>query len=750
MKTHIKILTMLSAVALAITARADTVIGSWQGTSDEGWIRVNGGGASQGSIFDPANDPLLIAQDTNVVAGYFKTLDLHETGFGNVRIQLNLTAIPGGLAAFTNNSKMQFTFSCPPATNGGFMQLVQLQYNSSTSGFQQISSGWAAAGFSETGSTNNDSGGQPIFFFFNGSAARSQVVTWDYSSIKASIGNSPSYLQFTFVFQTGGGAPTNVFLNNILLTGAGTPSIIVDQFNPTNNPYTGAFQYNAGQITNVWGTNWFGGAITNLIWDPTTDADGNPNSGSMKITATFNGANQWVIHDKGPSFSFAGINPPITNGIGLLTFEFDVKYDPSSPKWIVGGGTNFGHLEWGVVPPFSPAVSGSINVDVTNTGWTHVVIPLNGGTDPNLLSISGIFFKQDGQSYGALVGTSTLWLDNLKFTYTNITFVPPPVLSIEKASPAMRLFGASSGVFDRSELATANQNQTWVGGSYPVTYSFKLLSYSTLINQTHIFLIPTNSTIGTGPYGYNGVDFTASNGLWMTLTPFGNGAVANVLWKTNQAGANPANTALRFTNSIAVGTWTLTFNSATTGSVTGPGSSPVAFSLPPDMAAQFNTNVVAYFGMQPNSANGQGIPEDWGSISITGTPGGNISEDFTTESTPDVSAAWVKMTTAAKELVVVSPTQLPAWWVHWTTPALNFGLGTAVSVFGNSNTSDPWMLPEYYNNYNDGNDFPTTAQRGAAFWVLIPSVGLPTTDGNPGGPISPTAYFRLFNPPLLN
>ncbi|HTR43706.1 MAG TPA: hypothetical protein VMH87_19005, partial [Pseudomonadales bacterium] len=78
---------------------------------------------------------------------------------------------------------------------------------------------------------------------------------------------------------------------------------VVDQFNPSG---VNDFNYSGGQINKVW-TNWFGTAFQSLVWDSTMDAGGNPNSGSMKITANFSGsANQFEVYN-----GFNGINPPV-------------------------------------------------------------------------------------------------------------------------------------------------------------------------------------------------------------------------------------------------------------------------------------------------------------------------------------------------------------------------------------------------------------------------------------------------------
>lgn len=733
---------------LAVTAQAQVVIGSWQGSSAEGWTDQ-----SSVSITAPANMPSRYEFMSGVAAGYAQSLSIHEDGYGNDRLMINLTSIAGGLAAWTNNNFLNFTMSCAPGTAGGYQQLVAVQYNSDVSGWHQITGGWTAAGFSETGDTGADSGGQPIYYFWSGSAARSQVVTWNYSSIKASIGNSPAYLQITLVFQTDG-TQTNIFMNNVNLSGAEVPTIWVDQFNPTNAYATGANDYDIGQnITNVYNL-WtgYGGNTavdpTNITWDATQDGNTNASSGSLKIVANFGGdygVNQMVLWDRGPNNTFS-LNPPITNGLSLLTFEYDIKYDPSSPTAVSGTITNYGFYEWGVVPSYAVNDLETFRYNVTNTSWVHRVVTLNPGTDSDLLNITGMFFKQYSGYDTGLNGQTTLWLDNLKFTYTNVAPVPPlPILDILTPMPAMRIFAGDSGnIYSREMLATSDSDKSWIGGAYPAKYSFTILNYPSPanINQTHIFLLPLNAMLTPDTYKYvNAVDYSyASNAVWLSVGPGPSGgtALVSVLWKTNKPSANPDHTALTFTNVGVVGTWTLEFDTDSTGKVIGPGPSTNAFTIAdPNIDADFGNPLIAYFGLQPNGTAGEGQYEDWASISITGVNGASLTEDFTTEPTRNPSGNWTEIE-IANSIVVITPSDVPSYWVNWTLPAANFDIGAKTNLL----TQSQWISPAYYSGYSDNAaPYGAATQYGAKMWVLLPPDDQPTANGVPGGARVPDAFF---------
>jgi O-glycosyl hydrolase len=199
---------------------------------------------------------------------------------------------------------------------------------------------------------------------------------------------------------------------------AQTTTYIVDQFNPAG---TGGNSYSGGQIGNVWG-NWFGNSFQSLVWDSANDASNNPNSGSMKITASFNGSgssNQFEVYN-----GLNGITPAL-NGLQYTNFQCDVRFDSSSAKATNGSVISFGHLQFGT----STASSGQayfggpnygIDIVATNTNWVHISIPIDAVTYTNLQSINDVLIHIYGPTYNpGLVGTSILWVDNIQFVGAN-------------------------------------------------------------------------------------------------------------------------------------------------------------------------------------------------------------------------------------------------------------------------------------------------------------------------------------------
>ncbi len=227
---------------------------------------------------------------------------------------------------------------------------------------------------------------------------------------------------------------------------AGQPvTYVVDAFNPAG---TGTNSYSGGQIGNVW-SNWFGTAFQSLSWDSTNDADGNAGSGSMKIAANFNGS---------PNIQFTvwnGLNAisPSISAVQFTAFECDVKFAPGSATVLKNGVPTFGPLQFGMgTPTWGQDYWGSgLYIPATNTGWVHVTIPLNPATDANLYKITNVFVHLYST---ALSGSSTLWVDNLKFTGTTVSGTA--TVNYNNTRQRIDGFGASSAWNSTWSIAEAD------------------------------------------------------------------------------------------------------------------------------------------------------------------------------------------------------------------------------------------------------------------------------------------------------
>jgi len=242
---------------------------------------------------------------------------------------------------------------------------------------------------------------------------------------------------------------------------------VADQFDPAG---VGGSSYSNGQIGNVWG-NWFGDAFQSVTWDSTSDASNNPASGSMKITADFDGQgsipNQFEVYDGN-----SGINPPLS-GLLYTNFQCDVRFDPASATTTNGGVVSFGHLQFGVITSSSGQdYFGSIDVPITDTGWVHVSLPIDATADTNLLQITDVLIHIYGPAYSpGLSGTSTLWVDNIKFTGA-LPVTTNCVVDWNNVHQRIDGFGASSaynGTWSTAEadlLFSTNNNITYQSATY--------------------------------------------------------------------------------------------------------------------------------------------------------------------------------------------------------------------------------------------------------------------------------------------
>jgi glucuronoarabinoxylan endo-1,4-beta-xylanase len=191
--------------------------------------------------------------------------------------------------------------------------------------------------------------------------------------------------------------------------------------------------YPNNSITNKW-SNWFGGAFVSLALDPAADANTNPASGSLKISANFpvTPTDQFEVWNGINGFS------PTINGFQFTNFQCDVRFAAGSATNSSG---NFGSLQFGVPTPSygQDYFSTSVNVPASNTNWVHVSINLNPNTDTNLQNMIGLLIHIWG---AGIKGPSTLWVDNIQFVGNASTGTA--VINYTNTAQRIDGFGASS------------------------------------------------------------------------------------------------------------------------------------------------------------------------------------------------------------------------------------------------------------------------------------------------------------------
>ena len=587
-------------------------------------------------------------------------------------------------------------------------------------------------------------------------------------------------------------APGSVNLSTNMV---GYTNIFIDQFNalsvtPGNPYYTNAgnpagIDYSAGQIATIWGI--FFGQGVNYVWDNTKDAQGNLNGGlggSMQLQTTFTQGSQLVAWD-----GANGIAPALNGlSLGFTSFECDIMIDgTSATQTNAAGAQYFGNLQYGqrTAGGFGQDYYQTVTqVSPTNADkWIHVKVPVNPQSDANMAEINDVVFHiygpfgNLGVNENDLIGTYTMWIDNIKFKAPLAQpLVPPPALKMLPTQPGtLRMFGIAPQ-YTRSELITVDPNQGWIGGpgddgvisdtyTKPVSYSFTLSEISTSAGfQTHFMLLPNE----TG--NYNGQDYSGANELWLQINSTGNATNVNfnVAWKINDTGSNPTNTPLNIANTPGVGKWTITFTGQTNGSVTVPNGSNYLFTInDPTVATDFANPTYAVFGIQANTVpNNFGTYDDYKEISITNTAGSaamllngtNFDDVFIHDAAINTNLWSLRMDTTAPtgnynitNAVTEITNTLPAnalplflettntpFWITWNVTTNGYGLAESLSL---TLPITNLVSPASFSGTNSAgayNDAPLQINAGPAFWALIPKDCLAGTNAS---------YFQVVNPP---
>lgn len=495
---------------------------------------------------------------------------------------------------------------------------------------------------------------------------------------------------------------------------------------------------------NPW-ANWFGQAFYQVLWS-SSDASNNAASGSMRIEAYY--GNSGIGGCCGPQFVVynqnGGINPPLVGNGGnpasplATNVEFDIRFDPTS--FYVTNTGNWPTIEVGTRGvDFGQHNFGTFTIAATNLGWVHVSMPI--AASATWTNIPNIYFKYFSSAYAdnaaAFLG---MYVDNIVFTTAAVP--PAPVtMKIEKAKPGLRMFAGLSQ-YARGQLVGVDTNQSWVGGTYPVSYSFTLSGYdiNPPLNEFHVFWTPMNFVQGGAINQFTDYS-TASNNFRLQIVGGAAGTptvTANLSWKTNAVNANPDHVALTITNNTATGNWNVTFNSATSGTLTAPGAAPAAFSLPADVAATFANPLAFFIGVQPNPTEAIGQHVDLTKVQTVGVaaPGVAINSDF---SSPLDTNIWSLAATASAAMLV-QVTNSTSWWVASSYPDSGAVLATRPDVAG----AVPWKTPNYYTGYSTNGYFQMTM--GTNTWTLLPATVLPTVDGSSNGVKAARAFFRTQSP----
>jgi hypothetical protein len=444
--------------------------------------------------------------------------------------------------------------------------------------------------------------------------------------------------------------------------------------------------------------NWWGGAARTVEFDPTQDGKGDTNSGSIKISVTYDntlGDNQYS-----EGMSLSGHNSynreRIIRTADYQALEFDLLFDTNSTLstniintqsdngLAINLGLNTPNFDFFTIPNSrQPKV-------VADGQWHHVSIPL----DPSWGDIAAIVFKKwEPSGAGAPSGTMNYWVDNFRFIPSSAP-LPPPKLNLTTAVPGLNLFySQANGQYQRQGVRVrAADFYNWIGSPVPVTYSFNIADFpngtTNRSPQAHIFLAPDTGG-GTAP------DYSDPNAILLeihaTTNNLGTGGFATFRYKTNQPNGNSMLFTGPNTNNLPVGslaslatpsvrgTWSLTFSNDTNVTLTGPGNVSTNFNMPAPSAQMFlaSGSMGVYFGSQPNDVSMVGRSVTFSNITVTAGTDVVVNDSFT-NAPLDTTVFQIRSDSGGAGTMVVNET--PAYWLSWGLPDNDFVLYASTNL----------------------------------------------------------------------
>jgi len=159
----------------------------------------------------------------------------------------------------------------------------------------------------------------------------------------------------------------------------------------------------------------FGIAATTWTYDATDDANGNPLSGSMRVTVPFNEATYGPSGNNKAALTTDRWYPGL-DGANYSSLQFDIRIDPDSAPDAFGLNGYFTMAirntdNYNYINQFGDNVGVSWKTTMAN-GWRHVSVPLTGPYD----HIRALTFQLYGDHVQDITGNVYLNIDNILFT----------------------------------------------------------------------------------------------------------------------------------------------------------------------------------------------------------------------------------------------------------------------------------------------------------------------------------------------
>lgn len=428
------------------------------------------------------------------------------------------------------------------------------------------------------------------------------------------------------------------------------------------------------------------------VWDPSQDADGNPNSGSMYVTVNWplnndpnwnNGWNDVQVAFEAGTFSAAD----------YIEVEAYIKIDVTNSFTALDGGYGVAGLYVNGGSGGWQQVQGYANLLPTD-GWQRIHGFLAAIPAQTYSEVVVGFISNVGSS---LTNTVSYWLDNIKLTAPPSVNTNQPVLSIAKAPPAglTCIASAPGDAWQRQMVRTVKSNYSWDTATAPSNTTTYAINVAALPDAAHsgfeamMYLIPVT---GMSSPDDTSVDWDSANVCYFTITRHSDGTGnGNFRYKVNSPNGETFHSWTDFTcASGPLGTWALTFNNNTNVTMTAPDNTSTSFTIPADDAAAFQGDLIAYFGVRPTDSTRIGQSATFSRIKITGAVA-TIDDNFVSSGPPSVldSATWVRKASSPEGIFITAPDA--KYWVSWPMPDSGFTNLYATDNLKNKLGSSQWL-----------------------------------------------------------
>ena len=428
------------------------------------------------------------------------------------------------------------------------------------------------------------------------------------------------------------------------------------------------------------------GGVTNLIaFEPSQDASNNAASGSLKVTFGFDAETLHPGVDNNKGAITLDLSSPI-DASTYQTLEVDMKIDPAS---VTDGSGNSGYFKlvvrYGGFYDWNQQFEGNLRI---NDGWRRIRVA------PPVPPVNDIYaFTMELYGGGALTGPVTFYVDNLKFTTTNVA-PTSPTLAVERPQRGLNLIPTSGQNQRQNIVSTNDPGYGWVGSSEPVTYSLTIHKHPDVSHsgfQTHMFLVPA-APVDSVP------DYNQPHIIFLDIQSQASGAAyAQFRYKTNEPSGNAflyrtgGGTLGGVSSPSPLGTWSMTFTEDTNVTVTAPGGAIGNFTLPAGAAALFANPLAVWVGAQPNSGPNIGQTVILSNVRVTKGTTTLLEDNFLADETLNAQK-WQVFAGDPNGVKVIGSDV--AFWLSWTIPDSGFALQhTSTLEIPESWANTGWVAP---------------------------------------------------------